>query len=301
MDWQKEGHRWPNRHLSRFVSLSGNSWHIQQMGSGPVLLLLHGTGATTHSYAEMIPALAKRFCVVALDLPGHGFTSKLYQQRPNLPNIAIAIASLLHNENLMPDYVVGHSAGAAIAVQMAATRAIQPRALVAINGAFFPFDGFSGQIFPAAAKLLLVNPFASHLFALSAANRSRVEALMASTGSQLSHQGLDCYHQALQSPHHVEGTLAMMANWDLNHMANMLQRLDIPVLQMIGAKDGTVAPALADRSHQLLQQGTKRVFEDCGHLAHEEQPKLFCSAIEEFITTSANQPASPESLSQCQH
>ena len=299
MDWKKEGKNWPNRHLSHFVTLSGNTWHVQQDGSGLVLLLLHGTGATTHSFAQMVPEFAKHFNVVALDLPGHGFTSKLHQQRPNLSNISIASASLLHSENIMPDYVVGHSAGAAISVQMTAARAIRPKALISINGAFFPFDGFSGQIFPAAAKLLLVNPFASHLFAMSAGNRTRIETLMASTGSQLTKEGLDCYQMALQSTKHIEGTLAMMANWDLSHMATLLQQLDIPMLQMIGAQDGTVAPALADRSQKLLRHGTTRFFENCGHLAHEEKPQLFCTFIEEYLSNLSDQSATPESLSRC--
>jgi magnesium chelatase accessory protein len=65
---------WPHRTASRFVSAGGIEWHVQVMGKGPCALLLHGTGASTHSFRDLAPALAPDFSVIAVDLPGHGFT-----------------------------------------------------------------------------------------------------------------------------------------------------------------------------------------------------------------------------------
>ena len=75
LSWERDGRDWPNREASRFVEAGGLRWHVQQMGRGPVLLLLHGTGASTHSWRALLPLLAKSFTVVAPDLPGHGFTA----------------------------------------------------------------------------------------------------------------------------------------------------------------------------------------------------------------------------------
>ena len=49
LDWATDGRDWPNHAASRFVEAAGMRWHVQVMGSGPALLLLHGTGAATHS------------------------------------------------------------------------------------------------------------------------------------------------------------------------------------------------------------------------------------------------------------
>ena len=68
------GRDWPNRAASRTVRAAGLNWHVQVMGSGPVLLLAHGTGAATHSWRGLAPLLAQHFTVVAPDLPGHGYT-----------------------------------------------------------------------------------------------------------------------------------------------------------------------------------------------------------------------------------
>ncbi|MEM7570432.1 MAG: alpha/beta fold hydrolase, partial [Pseudomonadota bacterium] len=119
MDWAKESASWPHAAVSQFVDLAGARWHLQQMGEGPDLLLLHGSGATTHSFADMMPLLAQDFRVTALDLPGHGFTSALSSSQPTLQGVSQAIAALLAHQDVHPKLVVGHSAGAAIAVKMA--------------------------------------------------------------------------------------------------------------------------------------------------------------------------------------
>lgn len=88
-DWNVEGRDWPNRGSSRFVEAGGLRWHVQVMGEGPALLLLHGTGAATHSWRDIAPLLAKTHTVVAMDLPGHGFTAM--PARPtdcSLPQVA---------------------------------------------------------------------------------------------------------------------------------------------------------------------------------------------------------------------
>ena len=69
-NWSVEGRDWPNRAHSRFVAAGGLSWHVQRMGAGPKLLMLHGTGASTHSFRDLAPLLAEEFDVAAPELPG---------------------------------------------------------------------------------------------------------------------------------------------------------------------------------------------------------------------------------------
>ena len=87
-DWLQVRGDWPNAACSRFVSASGVRWHVQEAGSGPVLLLLHGTGAANHSWGAMLPLLASHFRVVAPDLPGHGFSTMPGERQLTLPGMA---------------------------------------------------------------------------------------------------------------------------------------------------------------------------------------------------------------------
>jgi magnesium chelatase accessory protein len=65
---------WPNHHLSRYVRAAGLRWHVQVAGDGPDMLLVHGTAASTHSWRDLMPIFSQRHRVLAVDLPGHGFT-----------------------------------------------------------------------------------------------------------------------------------------------------------------------------------------------------------------------------------
>lgn len=282
MDWKSEKYQWPNHEVSQFIEVDKMQWHVQRAGSGPSILLLHGTGATTHSFRDLFNDFLKDFSVMALDLPGHGFSKRLNNGRPTLERVSAAIANLLEHEKFAPEIILGHSAGAAIAVELAVKHLHEVRALVSINGAFYPFPGFAGQIFPAAAKLLFVNPFISHLFAFGAHNKDRVNRLIDSTGSKLTPEGLSFYQKAMQSSDHIEGTLAMMANWDLEKMASQIKELDMPMLQIIGDKDGTIEPSASLKTAELLASGQREVFKGYGHLVHEEVPKDVGASIRRF-------------------
>ena len=117
-DWDREGRDWPNRAASRFVLAGGLRWHVQVMGQGPVMLLLHGAGAATHSWRDLAPRLARDFTVVAPDLPGHGFTQTPNAAGLSLNGMARGVTSLLKALDLRPQLAVGHSAGAAIALRL---------------------------------------------------------------------------------------------------------------------------------------------------------------------------------------
>ncbi len=261
----------------------------QGLEQKPQMLLLHGSGATTHSYAELLPILAEQFSVTAIDLPGHGFTSPLGNGKPTLARVAEAVSAFMQQEDIQPDIIVGHSAGAAIGVQAVAAGGLKPKSIVSINGAFYPFPGFAGSMFPLAAKLLFLNPIVPKLFSFTAGNFGRIESLIESTGSKLNKEGLALYQKAMLSSDHVNGTLAMMANWDLEPMRELLSHLPIPMLQIIGMRDGTISPSTAVETANLLKHGSRLDFRGKGHLVHEELPEEVAAAISDFALETLEQ------------
>ena len=79
---------------------AASAWHVQRMGKGPGLLMLHGTGASTHSWELLEPLLARRFQVVAPDLPGHGFTTAKKAPDLSLPGMARSVGALAERARL---------------------------------------------------------------------------------------------------------------------------------------------------------------------------------------------------------
>jgi magnesium chelatase accessory protein len=279
LDWARDGADWPNRASSRFVATGGLRWHVQVAGTGPVLLLLHGTGASTHSWRALLPRLTQRFTVVAPDLPGHGFTSTPAAHRLTLPGIARSLAALLGELELVPEVAAGHSAGAAIMLRMNIDGLLPARALVSINGAMLPLPGLAGLLFPPAAKLMSVLPFAPRAFAWRATRRDTVEQLIGSTGSTLDTEGVTLYRRLVSNPGHVAGALAMMANWNVAPLARDLPALKARLTLLVGSGDETVSPEESRRVHRMVPGSRLVELDGLGHLAHEEAPDIAAGHI----------------------
>jgi magnesium chelatase accessory protein len=276
--FERDGRDWPNRNASRFVLAAGLQWHVQMMGEGPVILLLHGTGSSTHSWRDLMPHLAKKFEVIAPDLPGHAFTSMPSRDGFTLPGMAREIMALLNKLGKSPAIIIGHSAGCAIAIRMALDGLAKPRAVLGLNAALLPFQNV-GPIYSAIAKLLTLNPFVPWLFAHQARDPRMVERLLEATGSRIDAHGASLYRRLAEHSGHVAGTLRMMANWDLNILRADLPKLSTPLYLLTGMKDGTIEPARAKEAAALVPHGEVIPFAGLGHLAHEERPQEFAQCI----------------------
>jgi magnesium chelatase accessory protein len=279
LDFSRDAQDWPNRAASRIVETPGIRWHVQIAGSGPPLLLLHGTGASTHSWAELIPHLSRQFTVVAPDLPGQGFTRITGRRDVSMTGMARALRELLNTLALDPRHAVGHSAGAALLARMSLDGQLDPHSIVAINGAFVPFGGVVTRLFAPLAKLLTLNPFVPQLFAWSASDRAAVERLLKNTGSVIPEQSLALYQRLFASPDHVAGTLAMMASWDLDALLRDLPNLKPPLVLVIGENDLTVPPGDAHLISRLVPSSRTIRLAGLGHLAHEENPVRIAELI----------------------
>jgi magnesium chelatase accessory protein len=278
-EWTVEGIGWPHREASRFVTLGAQTWHVQVMGAGPVLLLLHGTGAATHSWRGLMPLLARDFTVVAPDLPGHGFSNDRIGGGLSLPRIAAALGRLLRAMDLSPAALAGHSAGAAIGLRMTLDQSIAPRALVSINGALAPFPGVGAVIFPAMAKLLFANPFTAAVLSRFVVDRPAVARMIAGTGSALDETGLDCYYRLLRTERHLQAALGMMAHWDLRPLQAELRRLAPPLTLVAAEGDRAVPPRVAAETQKRVPRARLVRVPGLGHLAHEEAPRQFAEII----------------------
>ncbi len=263
----------------QFVRVGNHHWYVEQSGSGPEVLLIHGTGASSHSWRGLMPLLAPHFRLLAVDLPGHGLTTSPTALRLTLPAMSEAVDGLLAHLECRPRLAVGHSAGAAILARMCLDQRIDPAAVVSINGALLPLRGMPGLLFSPAARLLASSGIPSRLFAWQAARTDLAERLIDGTGSKLPDDALSDYRRLLQNPSHVAGALNMMANWRLDLLARDLPRLSTPLLLIAAQGDTTVPPQQADRVQAICPQAQVVRLPSLGHLAHEERPRTAAALL----------------------
>lgn len=273
--WEEEGRDWPLREASRFVEAGWLRWHVQQLGAGPVALLLHGTGAATHSWRGVAPLLALHLTVIMPDLPGHGFTQGRARGGLTLPGMSRAVGELLEALGVRPALVVGHSAGVAVAVRMALDgRHSAP--IVGFAPALTPFPGVAARLFPVIARTLFVNPFTAGLFARIARVPGEVERFLArATGSRVDARGVELYARLFGNSEHCAGAIEMMADWDLQTLAQALPRLPVPLHLVHGDADSAIPLASVER----VPAASLEVLPALGHLAHEERPETAARII----------------------
>ena len=291
--WEREGRDWPHRGASRFIEAGGLRWHVQipsAPAGQPVALLLHGTGATTHSWRGLLPLLAKKFAVVAPDLPGHGFSGEPTDRGFSLPQMAASLDALLKALSVRPVIAVGHSAGAAILAKMCLDRAIAPQHLISLNGALLPFGGLPGELFSPMARLLSRSSIVPRLFAWRATNPLVLNRLLSGTGSVLDAQGSALYGAVIRNSCHAAAALQMMAQWDLRPL-----RAALPGLRdcagkltiVVGSNDLAVDPTDADVVCRMVPGANLVRLPGLGHLAHEEQPALIADIINRLLVRDA--------------
>jgi magnesium chelatase accessory protein len=259
---------WPYRAASRHIACRPHLWHVQEVGTGPLLLLIHGAGGATHSFRHLMPLLALHYRVIAFDLPGQGFTVLGARHRCGLEAIAEDVAALIRQEGWQPFALIGHSAGAAVALRLA--EMLPTRGVIGINAALGKFDGVAGWLFPAVARLLAATPFVAQVFSRIAGTPSQVHQLLTSTGSHIDAAGEAQYLHLLRMPSHVGATLSMMAQWNLDALMVRLPAQPQPCLLITASNDRAVPAKVSEKAVAGMGQARWIDIPRYGHLVHEE-------------------------------
>jgi magnesium chelatase accessory protein len=268
MDWARDRGIWPNAENSSFLRVRPHEWHVQNAGIGPTLLLLHGAGGATQSWRHLLPILAKTHHVIAPDLPGQGFTRMGTRQRCGIVPMAEDVTRLCESQGWAPRVVIGHSAGAALALEL--TRHMPIDQVIGLNAALGKFEGVAGWLFPLMAKVMAINPLIPPLLARMAGGVARARELLATTGSSIDDEGVMLYHRLMSDRGHIDGTLTMMAQWNIDPLLRGLGTIDTDVRLFVGGKDATVPPNTSHRAAARLPRAQVRDFAGLGHLMHEE-------------------------------
>lgn len=286
MPWETLKHQWPNSQHSQFIQTSDVRWHVQIFGEGPPMLLLHGLGSSTHTWRGMAPHLSKHYRLIAVDMPGHGFSSIPKTSSATFEGMAKSLRELLDTLHIWPTAVMGHSAGACLVAKLLLNTPNLPTpALIALNPAWLPLPGLANWMFPVSAKLIALNPMSAWLFAKHMSKELVIHKILSSTGSHLSEEDISFYRVLMQSPVHLKGVLQMMSYWNLGKLPEQLSQLKGRVLIQAGTHDLTIPFGHAVTSHQKITQSQLQSLSDLGHLAHEEKPQACAQQILDWLET----------------
>lgn len=255
----------------------------QPAGSAPTVLLLHGTGGGTQSWADVVPGLTPHAHVVAVDLPGHAFTAvpaevERARNPYALPGMARLLRELLEHLGLRPDLIVGHSAGTSVALRLVLDGGPAPRAIVGVCPALVPPPSWYVAFIAPLLGLVVERDTVAGTAARLAAGTRIVQQMLASTGSPLTPAQLARYRLLCTKPAHVHAALTMMARWDLPALLRDISTLRTPVHLLPGKRDRWIPLAPLTRAVQGIP-GLTMTVEEGGHLLPEERPEVVVREI----------------------
>lgn len=263
------------------VEVSGRALAYAVLGEdvveepGEAVVLVHGYGGDKNSWLFVQEPLARRWPVYALDLPGHGESSKDVGDG-SLETLADAVLGFLAECGLKRAHLVGHSLGGAVATAAAAAQPERAASLTLVAPAGFGDRINAGYLrgFAAASSRRELKPHLGALFA----DPGQVTRKL--TDDLLRYKRLDGVDKALNT---LLGTLLDGEGPGIDVTA-LLSRVDVPVTVVWGREDAVLpvsnAAALADVT----------VVKDAGHMVHLERPGHVVEAIERLLTQSRTHP-----------
>ena len=251
-----------------------------------MLLLLHGTGAATHSWRALAPLLAERFTVVAPDLPGHGFTTG----RPrggagDAGDGARGRRPAGRRSAFAPTRSSAIRRGRRSRCGWRSTGVAAPDTIVGLDAALLPFPGLAARLFPTLARLLFVNPLAPHALRADGADARRDRAVPGPQHRLADRcRGRRCYERLFATPGHCagrdrdDGGLGPRPRWRATCRGSRRR-----CCWSTATRDAAIPIATAREAAALVGDGRLVPLPGLGHLAHEERPAEVAALIRDFL------------------
>ena len=282
---------WPLRELSNSVSAGQMEWHVQMAGAEltregaakPIALLLHGTGSSAHSWAELLPVLAKSHWVIAPDLPGHGFTISHQSEQLSLTLITHKLAELLRALGVEQiDSIIGHSAGATLGLQYSLLYPA-PKRILGLNPSLVSLPSFYHSFLAPLINPIATSSFISSMIADLLPFTSMIDKLLDSTNSKLNGIQRERYKLLFKQKNHINGSLNFMAATDIPNLLAHANEITSELIFLVANQDSWVQKEeLLAVIHRYFPRSTV-IQKDGGHLFHEANPDTALALIQSVI------------------
>ena len=271
---------WPNREHSRIVSVGDLDWHVQLTGKGPVVLLLHGTGSSTHSWSDIIPLLESHAQVLVPDLPGHAYTLGAKLEDLTLDQIARSLLVLIDQLGIeSPSIVVGHSAGAPLALRFAVAASKPPKLVIALNPSFIPPPPVYTSFFGPLLGPITRSSTLSSLLASLSPSLGMVDKLLDSTNTILPETRRVYYRKLFERSDHVRGSMNFMAAADIEKVLKEANLYHGKLICVLGSEDAWIPAKPLEKIIRDYFPTAEVLKWEGGHIMHELEPSKVAQLI----------------------
>jgi pimeloyl-ACP methyl ester carboxylesterase len=262
-----------------YVDTKAARFHYLRRGQGPPVLLLHGGGEWLYSYRDMVTALAGERTVIAVDLPGHGYTKvKDSGFGYDLQAMTDALAQFLDAVDVHQTAIIGHSWGGGIALAFAQRFPDRVSDLVLLDS--------SGLNVPDTAQWRLLKvPVLGEIMSKLVRRedvRSGLEQSFANSG-HVTDEMVDEVWVPLTFRVNRRSQYMLERGLDWSQTERAMPSTRTRTLVIWGREDRYLSVTHAERFRKLLPAAELVVLDGCGHSVHEECPEQVNPLVLRFL------------------
>lgn len=258
----------------------------------PTLVLLHGLGASLHTWDTIHPSLLSRYNTMRIDLKGFGNSAKPVDDDYSVDDQASYVVKLINQKIKGPVVIVGHSFGGAVG--LLASRNLPPEAGGSdkgphLVGLILIAAAVVDQEIPLKVRMLsypFVQSFIDCLISPTFRTRRTLKYLMENEKpitTELT-ESYSYYYALPGSVRALEQTIDQLDQKRLGpNLEQALAATDLDTLVIWGQEDPLLPVDNVDRISKLLKSETIVVLEECGHLPHEEFPEQTVDVIVDYL------------------
>jgi pimeloyl-ACP methyl ester carboxylesterase len=262
----------------KFIKVKGHTIHYVQQGRGSPLILIHGFACSTHTWKKLMPLLADRYAVYALDLLGFGLSDKPPDGKYDLESQGALMIDFMNTLQIPSATLVGHSMGGVVAAYAALKAPARVNALVLVDAGFY-----SGGA-PAFLKYIffpLDRIMARQFYTREVRMRSFSRAYY--NKSFITDEVIEAYLRPARTPGAVDALAKMMREVGPRTYEGISEHISSPTLIVWGKNDLAVSPQDAERLQKEIKHSRLVLFDECGHMVPEEKPEELTQALSDFL------------------
>ncbi len=269
---------------STFIEIAGMNVHLRDEGprNGRLpLVLLHGTSASLHTWQGWAEIFRNERRVIRFDLPGFGLTGPSPGGDYRMPAYTAFVQAVLQRLDVPGCILAGNSFGGRVAWQTALAAPGRVRALVLVDASGYPLDDHDMPIGFRVAMTPGLNRIMENILprAMVAASLKDVYG----DPNRVDNALVDRYFELTLRKGNRRALVERFKQAPPGPGAERIRLLRVPTLIIWGGRDRLIPPDHARRFHRDIQGSRLVVFDDLGHVPHEEDPAGTAKAVRVFI------------------
>ena len=269
---------------SQFVQIAGMSVHLRDEGprEDPLpIVLLHGTGASLHTWEGWARALKDEHRVISYDMPGFGLTGPSPDANYTIENYVRVLVAVLDQVGVQRCVLAGNSLGGYVAWAAAVLEPGRIARLVLVDAGGYPYESTSVPLGFRIARTPLLRTLMKDVLP-----RSIIESSVQNVfgdPAKVTPGLIDRYFDLTTRAGNRQALGERFRQTQPGALAERVPEIKVPTLILWGGRDRLIPLSLGDRFQQEIAGSTLSVFEDLGHVPQEEDPAATVAVLKDFL------------------